>query len=407
MTDLAQIHELVTKLNGAVSPLREQQETLQAEVKRFGEADAVTKDTIGRIETDISKITADMLEIKRAGALGQQHKTDEQSEQKMLQKSAIGKILRGKHVNDAEEKALSTLANPDGGYFAPPDMSGEVIAKVRDMSPMRAYARVEGTGRSEKKGKLNNGRNAATWGFEKQTPSKTATKQWGQWSVDIKKLYAYFSATEEILEDAEIDIQAEMVRDVVMAFAEQEGYGFLLGDGNLQPVGLMTAATAYTGDNTRAWGTVQKFKTGVNGGFAVAPNGGDILIDAFTSLRTAYRRNAIFGCNRFTFGNLMKLKDSDGAYIWKPTWGMQDSPFGRILGVPVVPDFDHMADIANDSLSMFVGDLDQAYKIVDRRGIIIKRDDITDPSESTWYVNKRTGGGLVNSEAVRFIEFKA
>ena len=31
---------------------------------------------------------------------------------------------------------------------------------------------------------------------------------------------------------------------------------------------------------------------------------------------------------------------------------------------PVVPDFDHMADIANDSLSIFVGNLNQAYQIV-------------------------------------------
>lgn len=406
MTELSQIHELVTKLNSAVSPLREQQDALQAEVKKFGEADAVTKETVGRIETDISKITQDLIDLKRSAALGYQPK-DAQTEDQRLQKSGFANILRGKNPSDAEKKALSTLINPDGGYFAPPDMSGEIITKVRDMSPMRGFARVETTGKGEKKGKLNNGRNSATWGFEKLTPSKTTTKQWGQWSVEIKKLYAYFSATEEILEDAEIDIQAEMVRDVVMAFAEQEGYGFLLGDGNLQPKGLMTVATAYTGDNSRDWGTVQKFKTGVNGGFAAAPNGGDILISAFTSLRTAYRRNAIFGCNRFTFGELMKLKDTDGSYIWKPTWGMQDSPFGRILGAAVVPEFDHMADIANDSLSIFVGDLDQAYKIVDRRGVVIKRDDVTDPSESTWYVNKRTGGSVVNSEAVRFIEFKA
>ena len=48
----------------------------------------------------------------------------------------------------------------------------------------------------------------------------------------------------------------------------QKQRGFLLGDGILQPRGLMTVATAYTGDNVRAWGTVQKFKTGVNGAFA-------------------------------------------------------------------------------------------------------------------------------------------
>ena len=210
-----------------------------------------------------------------------------------------------------------------------------------------------------------------------------------------------------MLEDADYDIEAMIVNDAAQGFAEGEAYGFLLGNGVLQPRGMMTVATAYTGDNTRAWGTVQKFKTGVNGGFAATPNGGKILIDAAMSLRGAYRAGAIWGMNRFTFAEAMKLQDSDGKFIWQPTWNLTDSPFGMILGIPVVPDFDHMADIANDSLSMFVGDLNQAYQIVDRRGVNVIRDNITNPDVVQWYFTKRTGGDLVNSEAVRFVEFKA
>ena len=209
------------------------------------------------------------------------------------------------------------------------------------------------------------------------------------------------------IEDADYDIEAMIVNDAAQDFAEGEAYGFLLGNGVLQPRGMMTVATAYTGDNSRAWGTVQKFKTGVNGSFAATPNGGKILIDAAMSLRGAYRAGAIWGMNRFTFAEAMKLQDSDGNFIWQPTWNLTDSPFGMILGIPVVPDFDHMADIANDSLSMFVGDLNQAYQIVDRRGVNVIRDNITNPDVVQWYFTKRTGGDLVNSEAVRFVEFKA
>ena len=83
---------------------------------------------------------------------------------------------------------------------------------------------------------------------------------------------------------------------------------FLLGNGVLQPRGLMTVPTAYTGDNTRAWGTVQ-FKTGVNGAFAATPNGGDVFIEAAAmSLRSAYRSGAIWAMNRFTLAAAMKLK---------------------------------------------------------------------------------------------------
>jgi len=58
-------------------------------------------------------------------------------------------------------------------------------------------------------------------------------------------------------------------------------------------------------------------------------------------------------------------------------------------------------------LSMFVGNLNQAYQIVDRRGINVIRDNITAPTFVKWYFSKRTGGDVVNSEAVRFVEFKA
>ena len=86
---------------------------------------------------------------------------------------------------------------------------------------------------------------------------------------------------------------------------------------------------------------------------------------------------------------------------------LQDAPFGTICGIPVAPDFDHLADVATNSLSIVVGNLNQAYQIVDKRGISVIRDNITSPGNVNWYISKRTGGDLVNSEAVRFIEFKA
>ena len=254
---------------------------------------------------------------------------------------------------------------------------------------------------------INNGRNAYSWGAQAASVTNSDTKQFGEYQIDVKKLIAYPKATEEMLEDGDYDIEALIMDDATMGFAEGEAYGFLLGNGVLQPRGLMTVPTAYTGDNTRAWGTVQKFKTGVNGAFAATPNGGDIFIESAMSLRSAYRTGAVWAMNRFTLATAMKLKDSEGNYIWQPTWNLQDAPFGTICGIPVAPDFDHLADVATNSLSIVVGNLNQAYQIVDKRGISVIRDNITSPGNVNWYISKRTGGDLVNSEAVRFIEFKA
>lgn len=404
--DSLEVKKLVDDTSSAVSALRQSQESAIADFKQHGQVLAETKEKQARIETDIAGLVQSLSEIKTAYAT-QANPATGLTAQQTEAKSALFKMMRGQSLNDVEQKALNTITNPDGGYLTSSDMTGRIVSRIQDMSPMRRYANVKTIGKGRLEGTVNNGRNAATWGYQGQNVSTTATKQFGKYQIDVKDLIAYPSATTQMIEDADIDIEALIIDDCTMAFAESEGDAFLNGNGVLQPRGLLTVATAYTGDNTRAWGTVQKFKTGVNGAFAATPNGGDVFINAAMSLRGAYRSNAIFGMNRFTFAEAMKLKDSDGNYIWQPTWNLPNAPFGTILGIPVVPDFDHMDDIANDSLSIFVGDLNQAYQIVDRRGILVIRDNITTPTYVKWYMSKRTGGDVVNSEAVRFIEFKA
>ena len=403
------IKKLIEDVNKSVIDMRTNAETQMAEVKKFGQTSADTAEKLAAQEKDIASLIGTMNEIKNAQLALAEAKRNEgemTSEQKNA-KEAFVKFMRKQSLTDVEQKALSTLTNPDGGFLTTPDTSGRIIARLHDMSPMRQYANVRTTTKSRVTGIINNGRNAYSWGAQAAAVTNSTTKQFGEYQIDVKKLIAYPKATEEMLEDADYDIEALIIDDATMGFAEGEAYGFLLGDGILQPRGLMTVATAYTGDNVRAWGTVQKFKTGVNGAFAATPNGGDIFIESAMSLRSQYRARAIMGMNRFTLAAAMKLKDSEGNYIWQPTWNLTDSPFGMICGVKVAPDFDHLADIATGSLSVIVGDLNQAYQIVDKRGISVVRDNITSPGNVNWYISKRTGGDVVNSEAVRFIEFKA
>lgn len=403
------IKKLIDDVNKSVVDLRTNTETQIAEVKKFGQSSADTAEKLANQEKDIASLIGTMTEIKNAQLAMAEAKRNEggmTAEQKNA-KEAFIKFVRKQALTEVEQKALSTLTNPDGGFLTTPDTSGRIIARLHDMSPMRQYANVRTTSKSRVTGIVNNGRNAYSWGAQAGTVSNSTTKQFGEYQIDVKKLIAYPKATEEMLEDADYDIEALIIDDATMGFAEGEAYGFLLGDGILQPRGLMTVATAYTGDNVRAWGTVQKFKTGVNGAFAATPNGGDVFIEAAMSLRSQYRAKAIMGMNRFTLAAAMKLKDSEGNYIWQPTWNLTDSPFGMICGVKVAPDFDHLADIATGSLSVIVGDINQAYQIVDKRGISVVRDNITSPGNVNWYISKRTGGDVVNSEAVRFIEFAA
>ena len=80
-----------------------------------------------------------------------------------------------------------------------------------------------------------------------------------------------------MLDDADYDIESLMIQDGSMGFAEGEADAFINGNGVKKPRGIMSQTFSYTGDNSRAWGSVQKIKTGVNGGFATTGQANKLL----------------------------------------------------------------------------------------------------------------------------------
>jgi HK97 family phage major capsid protein len=88
--------------------------------------------------------------------------------------------------------------------------------------------------------------------------------------------------------------------------------------------------------------------------------------------------------------------------MWQP--GLQAGEPERILGYPVVR-MEDMPALAADSYSLAFGDMRQCYQIVDRIGIRVLRDPYTAKPYVIFYTTKRTGGGVVNFEAVKLMKF--
>ena len=78
----------------------------------------------------------------------------------------------------------------------------------------------------------------------------------------------------------------------------------------------------------------------------------------------------------------------------------------RLQGYPVRTD-QYMPALATNSLSLAFGDFRQAYTIVDRIGVRTLRDPFTAKPYVVFYTTKRTGGGAMNFEAVKFLRFAA
>jgi HK97 family phage major capsid protein len=300
-------------------------------------------------------------------------------------------------LSQDERKALSVGNDPSGGYVVYPDMSGQIVTKVDETSPMRAFASIQVISTDALEGLFDLERAAAVWVGETQARAQTATPNLGKWRIPVHELSAMPAATQKLLDDAALDMEGWLAGKVAAEFALAENAAFVNGNGVDKPRGFLTYAAG-----TTLPGTIERFNTGVNGGFAAAPNGGDVLIDALYGLKAPYRANATWFMNRATTKTVRKLKDSDGAYLWSP--GIAAGQPATLLGYPVAA-FEDMPDPAEDSLSIAVGDMRAAYQIVDRAGIRVLRDPYTAKPFILFYTTKRTGGDVVNFEALKLIEF--
>ena len=310
----------------------------------------------------------------------------------MLRKGEAGLL-------DHEQKALSTGTDPDGGYLVHPDMSGRIVEKVFETSPMRAYASIQVISTDALEGIFDLDETASGWVGETDARPETATPQLAKWRIPAHEIYAKPKATQRLLDDAEVNMEQWLAGKVSDKFARTEATAFVVGDGVAQPRGFTTYP-----DGTTLPGTIERFNTGVDGDFAADPNGGDALLDALYGLKAQYRANATWFMNRTTTKEVRKLKDSNGAYIWIPSIAAGQP--ATLLGYPAAP-FEDMPNIATGSVSIAVGDMRAAYQIVDRAGIRTLRDPFSAKPYVEFYTTKRVGGDVVDFDALKLIEFSA
>ncbi len=397
-----------------------------AQIEKKGSADVVTEAKLQKIEADLEKAQKIADEAVLASKRQSRIVTDERGEVVDLDrkaqewasmnarrrgavagtfgaadmdgyKAAFDTFIRkGEEVMGPDErKALSVGTDPDGGYVVNPDLSGRIVLKVFETSPMRAYASIQVISSDALEGLFDLNEASSGWVGETDSRAETNTPQLGKWRIPAHELYAKPKATQKLLDDASINMEAWLASKVAEKFARDEANAFVVGNGVNKPRGFLTY-----GSGTTLPGTIEQFPTGASGALAAAPDGGDALINALYGLKQQYRANATWFMNRATTRLVRKAKDSDGAYIWSP--GIQAGQPATLLGYPVAA-FEDMPDPASASLSIAVGDMREAYQIVDRLGIRTLRDPYSAKPYVEFYTTKRVGGDVVNFEAIKIV----
>jgi HK97 family phage major capsid protein len=320
-------------------------------------------------------------------------------------------LRKGKDgLSDLEAKALSVGSAPDGGFFVEPFRSQQIIDKLYETSAMRAIASVISITSKSVEYPIDRDEATTGWVGEQSSRPETNTPQVGMLEIPVHELYALPKATQNLLDDAGFNVQSWLDMKVADEMGREENKQFVLGNGVKQPKGFTTYTTAATADASRAFGTLERVNTGQNGAFktlAAGPpivNPADDLLDLIYKFKSGYRSRLRWGGTKLTLGAVRKFKDLQGNYIYDARLGA-NGIIDTVFGYP----WDELADMADytttGALGIALADWKRGYQIVDRQGIRQLRDPYTSKGYVLFYTTKRVGGGVLDSDAIKFIQF--
>lgn len=317
--------------------------------------------------------------------------------------AALDHYLReGKENLSADEvKTLSVGSDPDGGYWVRPDISGRIVKKVYETSPVRQYANVQTISTNELEGIEDLGEAGAGYAGETAQGSDTTTPQIGKWKIGVFWLDTEPKTTQQLLDDANVDVEGWLADKVGNKLSRFENSEFVTGAANKIRGFISGYSTAADSGSGVTWGSVGYVATGVDADFAASAKG-DKLYDLMGLLKNDYLPGACWITRRSVITDIRKFKDGQNNYLWQPSF-VSGQP-ETIMGYPVA----RMEDVpakASQSYSLAFGNLKEAYQIVDRSGIRVLRDPYTAKPYIKFYTTKRTGGGLVNFEAIKLMKF--
>ena len=335
---------------------------------------------------------------------GRPHPGDLSADGYAQYKSGFFKLVAGvtmDGLSSDERKAMSAGSDPDGGYLLPNSTQGMMVTKLYEQSIMRQICDVQTISTDKIEGIVDNNEASAGWVSELGTRSDSSTPQVGKWEIQAHEMYAMPKISQKLIDDAATNVEAWLASKVADKFGRVEGTAFWQGTGVGQPYGLSMYTTAATGDGSRSWGQFEHVVTGANGDFHTTQF--DPIHTLMGAFKDHFLNNAQFVMRRAVRTAARKLKESTtNRYLWEP--GMQVGAPERLMGYPCRVD-EYMPTLATGSLSLAFGDFRQAYTIVDRLGVRTLRDPYTAKPYVVFYSTKRTGGGAMNYEAVKFLKF--
>lgn len=303
-----------------------------------------------------------------------------------------------------EGKAMTGTVEADGGFLVPEIIRNQIESLVLKQSPVRQVATVIQMPNRLTRLPVNLRGATGGWVGETGTRSETGTPAMTEVTPTGGTIYALPKVTEELVDDAIVNIEQFIVENVVDTLAEMESQAFISGDGTNKPTGFLTGTPVATADATRAFGTLQYIASG-----AASTLGTDIpgkLLAMIFATKAAYRQAE--GCawmmSTAVLNEISALKDTQGRPLFVPS--LREGIPGTLFGYPVV-EAEHLPGIGANAFPIAFGNWRRGYVIGDRTPLNILRDPYTQKGFILWYFRRRTYGTVLNSEAIKLLKVAA
>lgn len=391
-----EVKALVESLNRAFETFKAEHNQQLEDIKK-GNADALQALKVETINADIARLQKAVDDANTSIASAQMGGNQDG---RKLRDSDYTEAFQAHMRKGAVSASMSKGSSPDGGYTAPVEWDRTITDKLVLVSPMRQIARVQAISGTSFTKLFNLRGTASGWVGETAARPATAASQFGTLQYDTGELYANPAATQQLLDDSEVDIEAWLAAEVELEFQQQEGLAFVSGAGATgSPKGFLTYVTGAANAAAHPFGDIKLVNTG-----AAAAITADSLVDLVYAVPSAYRGGAQFIMNNTTQGIIRKLKDGQGNYLWQPsaTAGQPATLSG--YGLTEMPD---MPDVAANAMPVAFGDFKRGYLVIDRKGVVVLRDPYTNKPFVQFYTTKRVGGGLLDPTPLKVLKVSA
>ena len=301
-------------------------------------------------------------------------------------RSAFLGFMRGERTAN-ELRAMAKNAGAENGIvLVPTTLEVKVNKYLDDFSVMRRNATVRTSG-TDLTISFQSNRGAAGWVVEGGTYPTTDDKFKSK-SLGAYKMGRIMKISEELLQDAVLDLEDHIAKSLAESFAELEELSFTKGRAlgtEKEPEGFIHKALVQNALTTNAITF-------------------DELKDLKFGIKQKYKIDSKWMMNSNTFKAISKIKDNTGNYILQPSITSEEPD--RIMGFPVEIN-EQMDDIEAGKKPIAYG-VFKEYLILDRLGLAIKKlaEKYADEGMVGVLGAKRTDGALLNEEAIIVLKMK-